>query len=373
MNCISINYKKADVSKRLKLSLSCEKSRELIRYIINNGIAHECVVLSTCNRTEVYFSDEENDKIIAALAGSTGLLPSFLYKYVMTYHGDKAVEHLFRVAGGLDSMVIGEDEILGQTKAAYFLAKDENAVGFEMNVVFQAAIACAKRIKTETVMSKTSVSVATLAANEAAKLSEKVSVLIIGASGKIGMSTLKNLLSHKNVSVTATLRHGKTKRKELEAFGAAIIDYDDRYKYIAASDCIISATSSPHYTVTGYDLRKYADDERARLFIDLAVPPDIDSSITQLNGVRLINIDHFEKLAAENNNLKLECVDEAESIISEEINTLYKDISFHNFLPYFDDIVKGTDGYKLDKLIYKMKSHLSAAAFSEFLSVLQST
>ena len=193
MNCISINYKKADIDVRRQLDLSNDKSRAFIRYIKDNSIANECVVLSTCNRTEIYFSDEENDKIIAALAGSTGLLPSFLYKYVMTYNGDKAVEHLFRVAGGLDSMVIGEDEILGQTKAAYFLAKDENAVGFEMNVIFQAAIACAKRIKTETVMSKTSVSVATLAANEAAKLSEKVSVLVIGASGKIGIAQMKLL------------------------------------------------------------------------------------------------------------------------------------------------------------------------------------
>ena len=373
MNCIGINYKKADVNVRRRISLSSEKAKELIRYIIDNSIAAECIALSTCNRTEVYYSDGDSEKIVSALGKITGLENSFLIKYAMTFCGEKAEEHLFRVASGLDSMVVGEDEILGQTKAAYFLAKDENAVGFEMNVIFQAAIACAKRIKTETIMSKTSVSVATLAANEAAKLSDNVSVLIIGASGKIGMSTLKNLLSHNNVTVTATLRHGKSKRKELEDLGAAIIDYDDRYKYIAASDCIISATSSPHYTVTGYDLRQFADNERTRLFIDLAVPPDIDSSITQLNGVRLINIDHFEKLAAENNNLKLECVDEAESIISEEINTLYKDISFHNFLPYFDDIVKGTDGYKLDKLIYKMKSHLSAAAFSEFLSVLQST
>ena len=372
MNCISINYKKADVSVRHKLSFSCDKTREFIRYIINKGIAHECVVLSTCNRTEVYYSDDQNEKITAALAGSTGLKTSFLYKYVMNFYGDKAVEHLFRVAGGLDSMVVGEDEILGQTKAAYFLAKDEKAVGFETNVIFQAAIACAKRIKTETVMSRTSVSVATLAANEAAKLSDNVSVLIIGASGKIGMSTLKNLLSHKNVKVTATLRHGKAKRKEFEALGAAIIDYEDRYKYIAASDCIISATSSPHYTVTGYDLRQNIKDDSRRLFIDLAVPPDIDTAITSINGNELINIDLFEKLAKENNDLKLECIDEAEHIIAEELDTLRKNMQFHEFMPYLEDIAEKNETLSLDKLIYKMKSQVSASAFSEFLNVLRS-
>lgn len=373
VNCVSISYKKADIDKRRQLSLSTEKTKELIRFIITQGIAHECVVLSTCNRTEVYYSDNQNDRIIAALAESVGLTQSFLLKYVMTFFGDKATEHLFRVAGGLDSMVIGEDEILGQTKAAYFISKEENAVGYEMNVAFQAAIACAKRIKTETIMSKTSVSVATLAANEAAKISDNVSVLVIGASGTIGMSTLKNLLSHKNVAVTATLRHSKAKCKEFENLGAAVIDYDERYKYIAASDCIISATSSPHYTVTGYDLRQYVKDDRRRLFIDLAVPPDIDSSISSFNGVTLINIDHFETLAKQNNNLKLECIDEAEHIISQELDTLRKDIKFHDFLPYFDDIVKNTNTLSIDKLIYKMKTQASASAFSEFLNVLQNT
>ncbi len=372
MNCISINYKKADVAKRRQFSLSNEKSIELIRYIIDNDISRECVVLSTCNRTEIYYSENENEKIVAALAGITGLTRSFLLKYVMTFCGSKAAEHLFRVACGLDSMVIGEDEILGQTKSAYLLSKAENAVGYETNVLFQAAISCAKRIKTETVMSKTSVSVATLAANEAAKLSDNVSVIIIGASGRIGMSTLKNLISHKNVTVTATLRHGRTKRQELEKMGAVIVDYNERYKYIANSDCIISATSSPHYTVTGYDLGQYITDDRRRLFIDLAVPPDIDSSIKEFSGVTLINIDHFEMIAKENNHLKLECIDEAERIISQELDSLYKDIRFHEFLPYFDDIVENTDTLSLDKLIYKMKSQVSAAAFSEFLTVLQS-
>ncbi|MBQ3969066.1 MAG: glutamyl-tRNA reductase, partial [Clostridia bacterium] len=303
MNCISISHKKADVSVRKSLSLSKEECRQLIRYINKADISRECVVLSTCNRTEIYYTDDRNDDIIDALARHTGLTPSFLLKYVMVYCGDKAVKHLFRVACGIDSMIVGEDEILGQTKTAYSIAKEENAVGYETNVVFQAAVACAKRIKTETLMSKTSVSAATLAANEAAKISDHVSVLVIGASGKIGMSTLKNLLSFKNVTVKATLRRNMAKKKELEELGVSIVDYNERYNYIADSDCIISATSSPHYTVTACDLQKNLKDSRQRLFIDLAVPPDIDGSAASLNGVKLMNIDYFETLAKENNYL----------------------------------------------------------------------
>ena len=369
MNCIGINYKKADVNVRRRISLSSEKAKELIRYIIDNGIAAECVALSTCNRTEVYYSDGDSEKIVSALGKITELENSFLIKYAMTFCGEKAEEHLFRVASGLDSMVVGEDEILGQTKAAYSLAAEENAVGYETNVIFQAAVACAKRIKTETAMSKTSVSVATLAAKEAARLSDNVSVVMIGASGRIGMSTLKNLISHRNVTVTATLRHGKAAAKELGSLGVKAIDYSDRYEHIKQADCVISATSSPHYTVTRFDFEKCIDDHRQRLFIDLAVPPDIDPAIRNIPGAKLINIDEFETLAKENNDLKLSCIDDAEQIIAQELDTLRKDMRFHEFLPYFEKAAKET--VALEKLVYKMKSQATAAAFSEFLSVLQ--
>lgn len=368
MDCISIYHKKADVSVRARFSLSVEKSSELLRYIIDTAASRECVVLSTCNRTEIYYSNGRRDEVVAALSLYSGVASKDINKYVLLYCGDKAVEHLFRVACGMDSMVVGEDEILGQTKSAYALSQEENAAGYETNVVFQAAIACAKRVKTETALSKTSVSVATLAANEAAKLSERVSVLVIGASGKIGMSTLKNLLGHKNVTVTATLRHGSLRGEELRVLGVEIVSYNERYEHIARADCVISATASPHYTVTSYDLRQSVRDDKSRLFIDLAVPPDIDPSVTELGGVTLINIDRFEELAKENNDLKLSCLDEAERIIAEELDTLRKDMRFHEFLPYFEGI-KG-ESLQLDKLVYKMRAQASAAAFSEFLGVI---
>lgn len=136
-----------------------------------------------------------------------------------------------------------------------------------------------KKIKTETAISKTSVSVATLASNEAAKFKDgELNVLVIGATGKVGSTVVKNLLSHKGISVTVTSRKHKAETV-FENTGANVIDYDERYKAFDFADCVISATSGPHYTVTYYDLKKNIKTEKSRLFIDLAVPPDIDENI----------------------------------------------------------------------------------------------
>ena len=140
----------------------------------------------------------------------------------------------------------------------------------------QAAVACAKKIKTETAISKTSVSVATLASNEAAKFKDgELNVLVIGATGKVGSTVVKNLLSHKGISVTVTSRKHKAETV-FENTVANVIDYDERYRAFDFADCVISATSGPHYTVTYYDLKNNIKTEKSRLFIDLAVPPDID-------------------------------------------------------------------------------------------------
>ena len=153
--------------------------------------------------------------------------------------------------------------------------------------------------------------------------------------------------------------------------GVQTVDYSKRYEYINDADCIISATSSPHYTITGHDLKNYLTDNRKRLFIDLSVPPDIDNSITQLSGVSLENIDYFEKLAGDNNALKIDSVDIAKEMIAQEADTLKKDLIFHEFLPLFDEVKENLTDKPVEKIIYKMKSDSTADEFSAFLSVLK--
>lgn len=372
--CVSVSYKKANIDLRQKLAFSKEDCGRISSLLINAGIVDNCVVLSTCNRTEVYFSGGAfaQELVINALSEAACAARERLARCTVFYSGDNAAEHLFRVACGLESMVVGEDEILGQTKEAYLFAQNHGTASYELNVTFQAAIACAKRIKTETQLSKTSVSVATLAANAASAFAPDVSALVIGASGKTGSTVLKNLLSHKNVRVAAAVRSRDSAKSIIDGKAVTTVDYDRRYDCIESSNCIISATSSRGYTITSDSLKPHISDNKKRLFIDLAVPRDIESGVSKLGGVQLIDLDLFQKLAKDNNTRKLKSVCLAEQIIEQELDRLKKDLIFHDFLPTLRSVKERGDAESIEKMIYKMKDESSAEEFKSFLGVFDS-
>lgn len=342
--------------------------------LINESNVSQCVILCTCNRTEIYFcgSPSAPESVDKLLAKYSNIKEELMIPIKMFFQGENAIYHLFKVASGIDSMVIGEDEILRQTKNAYITAKGLGVVSYELNLLFQSAIACAKKIKTETALSKTSVSIASLAANQAAKLGENINVLLIGATGKTGMTVLKNLMSHKKLNITVTMRNHNSDITVISNSNINTIDYSERYNYIDNADCIISATSSPHYTITMCEFKKNLNHNKKRLFIDLAVPPDIDKNIKNIDDVTLISIDYFEKLAECNNALKQNSVESAKEIISTDIDSLKKEFYFHDFLPYIDSIKKEIRSKSLEDIIYKFKSEMNAEQFSEVLRVLKS-
>ena len=189
MECISINHKTAKSLDRQRCFVPKEKTENYLSEIKNLDRVEQCVILSTCNRTEIYVQGEENcfqglEEVMARAAGGDG---QWMKSLVRRYQGRTAIQHLFRVVCGMESMVIGEDEILGQARDAYLFSKELGYTGYELNSVFQAALACAKRVKTETMISKTTVSVATLAANEVFHLAlPQKTVLLIGSSGQMG-------------------------------------------------------------------------------------------------------------------------------------------------------------------------------------------
>ena len=364
MYCISINYKNTGTEMRSKFAFSEEKRIEIMNEAKKRGIATQCVLLCTCGRTEFYFcADMDNIKAAADILFEYGNEKS--EDILSVYKGEDAQRHLFGVACGIKSMILGEDEILGQTKKAYYEAARGNMTDFELNKTFLAAITCAKKIKTETELSKTAVSIATLAANEAVKFKEKPDILVIGASGKIGSAAVKNLISHKNISLTVTTRGNKN---ENVTDNAVIVDYDMRYEYIKKADCIISATSSQEYTINYEEIRKNGISGK-KLFIDLAVPPDIDEEIGKSGEFRRMGIDDFKKTAQENNYSKKESVYEAEKIIEEEVEELKKELIFHEFIPKMENVKKKMSE-RPDKILYKLREELDSKQFAAVLDVL---
>ena len=195
MFALSFSYKTSGAEDRQCFSFDSETTEELLTSLALSSV-QQAVYLFTCNRVELYAVGDAC-QALEVLCGFAGKNADEVKSKVLIFEGKSAVRHLFRVTGGFESMVVGEDEILGQVKKAYFFSKDRGFTDYELNTVFQSAIKDAKRIKTETLLSKSSVSVASLAASYCKSfLPGKKTVLVIGASGDTGRTAVKNLLSY---------------------------------------------------------------------------------------------------------------------------------------------------------------------------------
>lgn len=302
MDCFSLDFCGAPVEERRLFALS---SRERAALYERLGPLGSCVVLVTCNRTELYFScsPEAARNALFEAAGVTRPL---------AYHAGEAAErHLFLLAAGLCSMLLGEDEILGQLRDAY-----EEACAFGatagLDAVFQAALACGKRVRAQTKISSHACSVATLAAN-AVRGARAKNVLMIGATGKLGASVLKNLLTADGLHIWATVREHRISAAAAGS-GVVCVPYAERYVRLNEADAVICCTASQHTVLEYAPAAAALKTPRRRLLIDLAVPPDIDGAMAELPGCTLMNIDEFRAAAEENNQKKRAAVVEARRV-----------------------------------------------------------
>ena len=375
MECISISHKTAASARRQRCCIPGEKTEDFRQEILAAAGVDECVALSTCNRTEIYVPGEGNrfHVLEEALARATGCDGEWIRGVDRRYQGRKALQHLFRVVCGMESMVIGEDEILGQVRDAYISAKEAGCTGYELNCIFQAALACAKRVKTETLLSKTSVSVATLAANEVFRLPlPHKTVLLMGSSGQMGGIILKNLLSQENIRIIATIR---SHNGLLQSSSPRVknVPYQERYAYLREADAVISATASPHYTLTAGRVGEVLGRDREtkeRLFVDISMPPDMDAEIGRLEHCRLVALDEIKSLAEENNRLKQQALADAEEILAEELEMLVKTLSFHRFTEADRNWKERYAQCPAEKLLYLLRDELDSASFEAVVQVL---
>lgn len=351
MLCISVSYRKTEGELRQKFAFSEEEQKTFLKRLMDAGVIDGGVILSTCNRSELYVTvrNGDDDKAVIGFAESDsgrrlkqleelfseykGLARSLIRKNCLFYQGKQAVTHLYRVVCGLDSMVVGEDEILHQTKYAYKISQSIGAANGEINIIFQGAFNCAKLSKSETQISETPVSIGTLTANyieEYLKKQQCDRVLVIGASGQIGSIVAKNLIS-KNISVIGTSRSHPTGDNLWSCEELTWIDFSKRYEYINDVSSVVSATKSPHYTITRDELSKMRDHENPLLLVDLAVPYDIDRDIEEENNITLVGIDHFKELSEKNSVLKLSEAEKMSVIVSECVEDVLKRLYIRNF------------------------------------------
>ncbi len=302
---IGISHKTAPVERRERLFVPEERLPAFLEGLRRSPGVSEAVALSTCNRVEVY-------AVVDEAAGDGGAVRRALSdlqghplrdEHFYGLEDEDAVRHLLRVASGLESLVIGESEILGQVKRAYELARQAGATGKLTNVLFQRAMYVGKMVRTQTGISEGPSSVASLAVALAQRIFGDLAqsrVLIVGA-GKMAELSARSLLSQKALSLTVVNRTFSKAQELAERFQAKAAPFERLLEEVALADVVICSTGSPEPLLRHDAVAEVLKERRGRslFFIDIAVPRDVEPSVHKLENVYLYNIDDLESLVAE--------------------------------------------------------------------------
>jgi glutamyl-tRNA reductase len=325
--CVGLNHRTAPVEVRERFAVPAGKLGDSAKELLAISGLEESVVLSTCNRTEFYIAGEHAERAAAELR-----------RKLAAEHGDESVphwyehhridaaKHLCRVVSGLDSMVLGETEIFGQTKDAYRQALDAGATAGVLNRVFQRAFGIGKRVRTDTRIQEGATSVAGAAVELAEKIFGKLAgcrVIVIGA-GEMSRQTAQALVSRGATTVFVTNRSYDKAAVLAQEMGGRAVHFDEWQGVLAGVDVVISSTSAPHPVVMPHHIESVRRVRKFRplFLIDIAVPRDIDPACGEIEEVYLYDIDTLEQLAGEARLRRERQIAECDRIIEEELKKL---------------------------------------------------
>ncbi|WP_166238888.1 glutamyl-tRNA reductase [Paenibacillus turpanensis] len=325
---VGLNYRTAPVEVREKFTIAAENMPLALQQLIQTKSMLECVIVATCNRTEIY-------AIVDRFQICGQYVRSFMEKWfhipraefnnhLYIYEDERAIEHLMRVACGLDSMVLGETQILGQVKDAFQLAQSQGVTGTIFNQLFKQAITVAKRAHSETTIGENAVSVSYAAIELGKRIFGDFSgkkVLIVGA-GKMSELTVKHLKSNGAAKVMVVNRT-KARAEELaEKIGGVAYDMSDISSVLREADVVISSTGAKGYVLSQNEVRPAVEERASRplFMIDIAVPRDLDPALSDLPNVYLYDIDDLEGIVEANMEQRRKEADKIAYMIREEMD-----------------------------------------------------
>ena len=332
---IGLSHHSSPVELRERFAFAESKIPAELKLLRETGIVGEAVILSTCNRVEIYAATPLNPArafvelrqfLVSRGVTPAGQDPVEVGEAIYTLSEPHSLHHLFKVASGLDSMVLGETEILGQLKTAYALAQQHKHTGAKLNKAFQRAFNVAKHIRTETNIQRGSVSVASVAVELAEKIFSSLAerdVLVIGA-GEMSEKVARALLSRGAKSIIVANRSHDRAQALAREFGGRAVHFDDWSAEFEKIDIVISSTSAPHHILDRGKLEPLMKARRNRplLLVDIAVPRDIDPAVNFLENVYLYNIDDLQAIADDYLKQRKEEIVRCEQIIAEKVRPL---------------------------------------------------
>jgi glutamyl-tRNA reductase len=293
----------------------------ILKWVGSQERVEECAVLKTCNRVEIYVVSPRGEKVLFDLAKKARVSSR-----IIDFHDhDESLLHLLRLASGLESMIIGEDQILGQMKDLSQMAIRAKTMGWMLETAFKKSIQVGKRVRKETRINERSVSVGSAAVDLAEEILGDLrgsSVLVIGA-GETGELISRALLAKEIGSLYITNRTFSSAQCMAECLGGEAVPFEEMRSYLKKADVVISATSAPHYILLKEDIEKAMTYREAKLLlIDIANPRDIDEAASEVPGVQLHNIDSLKNISSENMRQRMAEVAKVDAIIAEELQLL---------------------------------------------------
>ncbi|MBQ2048171.1 MAG: glutamyl-tRNA reductase [Schwartzia sp.] len=347
---LGLNHKTAPVEVRERFSLTKEQIRSGLRHLGEYGGINEAVVLSTCNRNEFYAvvdSDSDESELLKTFWSDLTGNEEDISEYLYIFKDEKCIRHLFNVASSLDSLVIGEGQILSQVKQAYTLANEEGATSTILNTLFHRAITTGKRVRTETRIAFNAVSVSYAAVELARQIFGELnqSAALIFGAGKMAELTAENLVGRGVKKIYVANRH-KDKAEEMAAqFNGEAVEFDEALLHNPDVDVVVTSTGAPHYVVTPWETQLAMKKRHGRplVFIDIAVPRDVDPEVDTIPGVTVYNIDDLEEVVDEHRQEREKEAHEARGIVDEEVKSILDKFQYLSFQPLMARLSKRAD------------------------------
>jgi glutamyl-tRNA reductase len=351
-----VNHKSAPVEVRERLAFDEPSLAAALLDLKSRPGFCEGMILSTCNRVEVALTCEDATALAVDefLADTRRVARDFVTPHLYRFEDGDAIRHLFRVASSLDSMVVGEPQILGQLKSAYALAKEHGAVGGFLDTLLTRAFNVAKRVRSETEIGANAVSVSYAAVELARDIFGTLDgqkVMIVGA-GKMSELAARHLRRSGATHIYVTNRTYERAVEMAQIFDGKIVEYTKFMSFLPEVDIVITSSAAPHYILTRDEMKKVIDARRNRpmFLIDIAVPRNIEPSVNKLDNVFLYDIDDLQKVVDSNLEGRLPSAEEAEAIIREEVERMMARLKTREVVPTIVSLQEQLEKLRISEL-----------------------